>query len=93
MKKAYSKPDIVFEDFSLSTSIAAGCEERPSAFAGSTSQPCGVKYAANVYIFTQTMNGCNRKIPEGNVTGNLVDKNNNGLCYHNPTENYNVFMS
>lgn len=25
MKKAYSKPDIFFEDFSLSTNIAAGC--------------------------------------------------------------------
>ena len=26
MRKAYSKPQIMFEDFTLSTNIAAGCE-------------------------------------------------------------------
>lgn len=30
MKKAYSKPQIVFESFELTTSIAAGCKELAS---------------------------------------------------------------
>ena len=47
MKKAYSKPDIVFEDFSLSTNIAAGCEENPSLYT-ETVNTCGVKWAAGV---------------------------------------------
>ena len=98
MKKAYSKPDIVFEDFSLSTNIAAGCEERPDAFAGSTVQPCGVKWGKG-FIFTQSMGGCTKKVVEGkpgsveNNDLNLVDKNNNALCYHNPYDSYNVFYS
>lgn len=86
MKKAYSKPDIVFEDFSLSTNIAAGCEENPSAFSSGT-QPCGVKWAAGVYIFTDEIDGCNRKLVDGQ------QGEYNGLCYHNPTSNYNVFYS
>jgi hypothetical protein len=37
-KKQYSAPDIFFEDFSLSTSIAAGCEEKPFGY----TDMCGV---------------------------------------------------
>ena len=98
MKKAYSKPDIVFEDFSRSTSIAAGCEVNPSPFADDK-QPCGVQYFPGVYIFSQTMNGCTRKVVDGkpgsaeNKDQNMVDENNNALCYHNPTVNFNVFNS
>jgi hypothetical protein len=83
MKKAYSKPDIVFEDFSLSTNIAAGCEEKPF---GNTSE-CGVKWSKGIFIFAEKMNGCNRKLVDGQ------QGEYNGLCYHNPTSNYNVFYS
>ena len=81
MKKAYSKPDIVFEDFSLSTNIAAGCEEKPF---NNTSE-CGVKWAKKI-IFTESMNGCTTKIVSG-------DSEYDKLCYHNPDGGYNVFYS
>lgn len=80
MKKTYSKPDIFFEDFSLSTSIAAGCEKKPFK----QGDGCGVKWGA-LMLFTQTLN-CKDKIVEG-------DSEYNKLCYHNPWESYNVFYS
>jgi hypothetical protein len=86
LKKIYSKPDIFFEDFSISTNIAAGCEEKPSLYNDSVSA-CGVKWAADVYIFTENIDGCNRKLVDGQ------QGEYNGLCYHNPSDNYNVFYS
>lgn len=47
MKKVYSKPDILFEDFSLSTNIAAGC----AMIAGYEGGKYGVKFGG-LYIFT-----------------------------------------
>lgn len=82
MKKTYSKPDIIFEDFSLSTNIAAGCEEKPF---GNTND-CGVKWSQGVFIFSGSINGCNTHVIEG-------DGEYNSLCYHNPENNYNVFNS
>ena len=89
MKKAYSKPEIFFEDFSLSTSITAGCEKRP---ANATDDGCGVRWG-NIFIFTANVSGCTNKIVEGSTEGNWVDEHNNGLCYHNPSDVFNVFSS
>ena len=52
-KKKYSKPDIYFEDFSLSTNIAAGCEKQPS----NATEDCGVRWG-NIFIFIEGINGC-----------------------------------
>ena len=82
MKKAYSKPEIGFESFALSESIAAGCEERPFNF----QEPCGVKSGKQI-IFTEEIKDCSRKVMDGQQ-GEF-----NGLCYHNPSAAYNVFMS
>ena len=82
MRKAYSKPDIGFESFALSESIAAGCEERPHNFITG----CGVKFGKQI-VFTVEMTNCARKIVDGQQ-GEF-----NGLCYHNPSAGYNVFMS
>ncbi len=83
-KKIYSVPDIQFEDFSLSTNIAAGCEEEPF---GNT-ETCGVKWSKVAILFASgaPIDNCNVKIVEG-------DPNYNGLCYHNPTLENNVFFS
>lgn len=81
MKKAYSQPDITFEGFALSTSISAGCEERPN----NSTDACGVKWGKRI-IFTETMTGCYSKVIDG-------DSSYDGLCYHNPSANYNVFNS
>ena len=91
MKKTYSKPDIFFEDFSLSTSIAAGCEVYPT----NSTDACGVKWKKGAYLFTSALYGCNRIITdaEKDPEKNLVDSKGNGLCYHNPSADYNVFNS
>lgn len=82
MKKSYSKPDITFESFSLSTNIAAGCEEKPVF----NTDPChGVSWGKQI-IFTSESLGCTSVVPEG------MDEYNR-LCYHNPSADYNVFNS
>jgi hypothetical protein len=83
MKKTYSRPDIWFEDFSLSTNIAAGCEATPFDH----SEGCGVKINRVDILFSDSFGDtCNVKIIDG-------DPNYNGLCYHNPTMDRNVFFS
>jgi hypothetical protein len=79
MKKPYNKPDIQFESFALSESIAAGCEERPH----NATHDCGVKFGKQE-VFTTPITGCTTKVVDGDY---------NGLCYHNPSSGYNVFMS
>ena len=78
-KKPYQKPEIVFEDFSLTTNIAAGCEH----IANQSEDICGVLYdeLENMYIFNV-----------GNVSGCNTQGNEN-ICYHVPTEASNVFNS
>ncbi len=81
MKKTYSKPQIMFEDFSLSVSIAS-CEVDTNTFAKGE---CGLKFGRYT-LFDSTISACDR---------NVDDFTNpyNGLCYHNPTESYNLFSS
>lgn len=82
MKKVYSKPEIMFDDFSLTTCIAAGCEEK---IQGPTQGNCGLKWGQTT-IFTQDSTGCQTKVADGSpMYGNL--------CYHNPDQKYNVFNS
>ena len=82
MKKAYSKPDIVFENFSLSTNIAAGCEVKTN-FA---QNQCGYKFAPGIVIFLEGVNGCVKPVVDG-------DGQFNGICYHNPSDDNNIFSS
>ena len=86
MKKAYSKPDILFESFSMATSIAAGCEVKLDTQAAYV---CGVKFD-NVTLFTNEVTNC--KSGDGLVIAE-GDKMYNKLCYHNPYEANNVFAS
>ena len=82
MKKNYSKPEIVFEDFSLCTNIAAGCEVKLDT---PTANSCGYQPEGLTYtIFLEGMNGCDRKYPDGGYKG---------VCYHVPTEDNNLFAS
>lgn len=81
MKKAYTKPDIMFEDFSLSTSIALSCEYGASH----------VQYVCayedeflEAVIFTNDISACTTKIQDGAY---------NGICYHVPSDATNIFAS
>ena len=83
MKKEYCKPDVFFEDFTMSTNIAAGCEEKPF---GNTDM-CGVKWSKGQILFSDIPGTiCTKKVIDGSSEAN-------GLCYHNPYDSYNVFYS
>lgn len=81
MKKEYMKPTIVFEDFTLSTNIAAGCD----SIVGNPSQgTCGIPGTGGICIFSTPETGCNILFDDGSY---------DGLCYHVPTEGNNLFNS
>ena len=85
MKKIYIKPDIIFEDFALVTSIAT-CEVTISNQSVDTcayivQDPIKpIKY----HVFDEGLSVCETYPQEGEY---------NGLCYHNPSESYNLFIS
>ena len=84
MKKTYSRPDIYFEDFSLSTNIATSCEKTPFNHI----EMCGVKLNRVDVLFDggEYFKNCTIAIKEG-------DNPFDNLCYHNPTADENVFFS
>lgn len=86
MKKTYVKPEIMFESFTLSTNIARDCEGEPVNNA--TKGTCGIPGSGGDFLFTDGVSGCT--IDWKGLTG--VD-DYNGLCYHNPTDNNNLFNS
>lgn len=83
MKKAYIKPQVYFEDFQLSASIAAGCEE---IIKNQSQGTCGYVMTGGVTVFTDSVSGCTMPIEDGSSTAN-------GLCYHVPFQTYNLFTS
>lgn len=84
MKKAYSAPDILFESFTLSTHIAGDCE--PPYVTTATEGACGVPGTGGVMLFTVGVGNCTAPGPDDYVT-------NNGFCYHNPSDDQNLFNS
>ncbi len=81
MKKAYSKPEIMFEDFSLSVNVAAGCETKLD---NQSQGSCGYLLRTGATIFISNQTGCSNHVP---------DDGSNGICYHVPTETSNLFNS
>lgn len=88
MKKVYTKPEIMFEDFSLNNSITAGCEK----IAQAAENACAYKVVTSggtFNVFTTVMTGiCNTYGQEGE-NGAIY----NGICYHVPYASNNVFTS
>ena len=78
MKKTYEKPQILFEDFSLSVSIAANCEYKPKDDA--------LFLPGEGFVFVE---GCDVPMV-GDIAG---DGAYNEICYHVPTGTVNVFNS
>ena len=82
MKKTYSKPEIMFESFTLSTNIAGGCEQ---PFVTNISKGvCAIEITGGVTVFTGDMKVCDTNPPD-----DMWD----GFCYHVPTEDKNLFNS
>lgn len=82
MKKSYSQPDILFEGFSLCSSIAAGCAKKIGTMYNGE---CGAPYG-DKFVFTQEVNGCKIKVEDGSPIFN-------GLCYHVPIDMNALFNS
>ena len=81
MKKAYIKPEIMFEDFTLTTNIAAGCEVKTNT---PTQGTCGLPMSNGGSVFVDSTTGCN--IPVGNNAYN-------NTCYDVPTPDNTLFHS
>ena len=80
MKKTYSKPDIVFESFSLSTSVASNC----LIYAPSQPSGIGAIQAGMFTVFQNSTQGCIVQVTTGVWEG---------FCYHNPSDFNNLFNS
>ena len=79
MKKRYTKPDIAFESFSLSTSIASCDVKIEGAYGGE----CGL-WMDDIFVFIVGVTGCDAQIP---------DDGSNGICYHVPNGDNSMFNS
>ena len=80
MKKVYSKPMIFIEDFSLHTSIAAGCElDTPLP---SFEELCGYPMRGAIIFVDGTQCESTPQYPPYNE-----------VCYHNPSDLNNLFNS
>ena len=86
MKKNYSKPEIMFEDFALSTNIAAACQNEATHDAALGKWGCkGYKLErANIVVFMEEFSGCTTVEADGDY---------NGYCYYNPSIPLNLFGS
>ena len=86
MKKSYQKPQIMFEDFSVSTNIASGCEHIASAAPDlcPVTLPWG---STTKVVFINESMGCKTTPAEKD------SDQYNGVCYHVPYESNNVFTS
>lgn len=79
MKKIYSKPEIVFDSFTLTTNIAAGCGKTINTHVNGA---CGLPVEGVGTIFTTDITGCEVKIAE-----------DDSYCYHVPTNDTKLFNS
>lgn len=82
MKKKYVKPVFVFESFSLNTNIAGGCgvpTNTPSY------NDCGYDFGGTM-IFIEGVGGCDFIVSPD-------EGPNTNICYHNPTDENNLFNS
>lgn len=82
MKKTYTKPEISFESFLMSTNIAGDCEK---PFVNNASKgTCAVLGTGGIAVFDGSVGAC--KFTAENDQWD-------GLCYHVPTEAANLFNS
>lgn len=71
MKKQYVKPELYFENFELSTSIAA-CESNAGTYADGE---CGIDMPGfTETLFYEKITGCQKKVEDSE-----------DICYHNPS--------
>ena len=79
MKKTYTRPEINFDCFEITSNIASSCQYHPEVSDGNT---CGYTIHGRT-IFVSTNAGCKYVSPDGQY----------GICYYVPTADSNVFIS
>lgn len=79
MKKTYVKPELSFESFELSASIATGCGTVTKVF--DAAQQCGVEDGILI-VFTSKMSGCEKH-----------DDGSGNICYDNSTDGLVLYTS
>lgn len=83
MKKTYTKPEISFESFLMSTNIAGDCEK---PFVNNASKgTCAVLGTGGIAVFDSSVGAACKFTAENDQW--------DGLCYHVPTEAANLFNS
>lgn len=82
MTEKYVKPQIIFEEFSLSTNIAAGCNRIVD---NQSKGVCAFVGTGNIVVFdNQVGKACVYKVDTDNW---------DGFCYHVPTDTNDLFNS
>lgn len=77
MKKTYEKPEIMFENFTLTTNIAGDCEVKTwTPNSGNCAYEITDEFGDTSAIFTSAMTGI--------CTTTEADGEYNGICYHVP---------
>ena len=90
MKKTYQKPEIMFEDFTLSVNIAGDCTVKtmtPSE--NSCAYPVKAGFAT-WNVFTAALDICTVK---DDVSDKIQDGIFDSICYHVPYESSSLFNS
>ena len=79
MKKTYTKPEINFDSFGITTTFASTCSFHPEY---ADDHSCGYNMHRRV-IFVSENSGCKYVSADGAY----------GICYYVPTGDSNVFIS
>ena len=87
MKREYSKPMIMFENFTLSTNIAGDCEYKTNSPSASN---CGIEYGSEILFLDSVTSVCTDKV---GITDFGGDGEYNGYCYHVYSNGKNIFNS
>lgn len=87
MKKEYTKPQIIIENFTLSTNLAADCEK---PFTGIAQFVCAIASESNPGI---TIFNANLDDSDCEYNGDGNKDTYDGFCYHVPTESNQLFNS
>ena len=86
MKKTYAKPEIVFENFTLSENIAGDCE---SIVGNPSKGSCAVIGSGGIPMFNGDVSACDFTPEDNGSTADMWD----GYCYHVPSDDKNLFNS
>lgn len=84
MKRVYSKPEILFEDFAMATNIAAGCSLKIDGHSSGVCAYVVENEFTTSNIFTSAYAVCTTKEDDGEY---------NGVCYHTFEASTTLFNS